>query len=62
MNRVTVTITTKAFPETRHFHLSPEKAARFADKIRADGGTASIGPFQPSPELSANLARVGKAL
>jgi hypothetical protein len=57
MHRQTVTITTRDFPEERHFHLSPDKAKRFAAKIRAAGGTARIGPFQPSAELVANLAR-----
>jgi hypothetical protein len=51
MERRTVTITTIDCAEARDFHLSPEKAERFAARIRAEGGTAIIGPFRPSREL-----------
>lgn len=59
--RLTVTITTTEHPEPRDFHLSPERAERFAAKVRSEGGTAAIGPFNPSAELLANLQRAGVA-
>jgi hypothetical protein len=57
--RQTVTITTPDHPEPRQFHLAPAKAERFAARIVAEGGTATIGDFEPSAELAAMLRRIG---
>lgn len=59
MPRVTVSITTLDYPAVRQFHLSPEKAERFAARVRAEGGSAQISnAFEPSSELASMLKSV----
>ena len=55
MTRKTVTITTADCPELRDFHLDESRADRFAARIRAEGGTAVVGPFKMSAELRTML-------
>lgn len=57
--RVTVYITTPDYAPEREFHLFEDQAERFAAKVRADGGTARIGPFKIGAELFKMLTRVG---
>jgi hypothetical protein len=56
--RRTGTATTPDNPEPRQFHLEEAKAKTFAAKVIADGGTAAIGPFEPSRALRASRAMV----
>lgn len=59
LTRVTVKITTVDYPAVRDFHLHSSKAEAFAAKVRAEGGTAIIGPLTLSDGLSAMLRGVG---
>lgn len=59
MTRKTVTITTADCPERRDFHLDESRADRFAARIRAEGGTAVVGPFKMGAELQAILSKIG---
>ena len=57
--RVTVKLKYPDETTERHFHLSPEKAERFAAKARDEGAAARIVPFEMGAELRAMLARAG---
>jgi hypothetical protein len=59
MPRKTVTFTTPDHAEARQYHLEEAKAQKFAAKVIADGGAATIGPFTPGADLRAMLAGVG---
>jgi hypothetical protein len=59
--RVTVKIREKGETGWREFHLEQSRAERFAGKVIADGGEATIGPLAMSSELCAMLASVGVA-
>lgn len=59
MTRKTVTIVTIDHPYPRHFHLEESKAERFAAKIRAEGGTASVSTLALDLGLKELLSRVG---
>ena len=57
--RVTVKLKYPGETTERDFHLSPEKAERFATKARNEGAAARIVPFEMSAELRAMLGRAG---
>jgi hypothetical protein len=62
MNRKTVTIVTLDCPQPRDFHLEESRAERFAARVRAEGGTADVGPFKVSAEQRAVLSQAGVAV
>lgn len=43
----------------RDFHIAEHKVARFVAKIKAEGGTAKVGPYSPSADLLAMLTKAG---
>ncbi len=57
--RVTVKIRTASDTADRDFHLDETKAANFAAKVIAAGGTATITPFAMSADLVAMLRKAG---
>jgi hypothetical protein len=59
MARKTVTIRMPDEEAPRSFHLHEEKAERFAAKVRAEGGIATIGPLTLGEDLSGMLIRAG---
>jgi hypothetical protein len=57
--RMTVKIRMPHDTHERDFHLHESKAEDFAQRVRADGGTASVVDFQMAPELRALLQKAG---
>lgn len=59
MTRKTVTVSRPGNRAPQTFHLSEDRAERFAAKMQAKGATVTVGRFAPSPELVATLRRAG---
>jgi hypothetical protein len=59
MIRKTVTFRMPDEVEPRCFHLHADKADRFAAKVRAEGGVATVGPLDLGDNLRALLSFAG---
>lgn len=59
MNRKTVMIQMPNETAARAFHLRADKCDQFAAKVRAEGGTATIGELSLGVTLKSALKRAG---
>jgi hypothetical protein len=62
MSRRTGTIVTSDYRLPRHFNLEEDKARRFATRVRAQGGTATVGALVLGPDLRKVLSRAEKLI